>query len=136
VAKLARRYHVPHVRWHWEVLPGRWPPAPRTQRRSSLILNWLGRLNATVAPELRATAATWGVAHTGFIDAEWLQHAAESLPDGVTEIVVHPGLVGELDAGATRLLGSRTRELEALCDPAVKKAFERNGIEFTHYGRL
>lgn len=137
VARLARRYHIPFVRWHGEKLPGGdWPPAEGKQGRISRVLNMLAAMNARAGRDLRATTATWGVAHTGRIDAAWLVRAAAAAKPGVTEIMTHPGLGDDLDPGETRLLDCRKRELDALCDPAVAEAFKQNNVEMTHYGRL
>ena len=137
VAGLARRYHIPFVRWFGEVLPGRhWPHAPAAQRRNSRVLNCFAAANAGGGSDLRGARGTWGVMHTGFIDADWLRRAARTLRSGVTEIMVHPGTGDDLEPAATRLRATRQIEREALCDPAVKDAFDRHGIEFTHYGRL
>ena len=137
VVKLARRYDIPFVRWCRESLPGGgWPEAPKEQRRNRRILSCLARVNAWIASDLRAARGTWGTAHTGQIDAAWLAMVAQRLPAGLTELMVHPGAGDDLDAGQTRLLESRRVELRALCDPAVKEAFEKNAIELTHYGKL
>jgi predicted glycoside hydrolase/deacetylase ChbG (UPF0249 family) len=136
VARLARRYHIRFVRWHREVLPGRWPEAPARQRRSRRMLNAFGQINAWIAPDLRATCGTWGIAHTGFLDAAWLVRAIGILRPGVTEFMMHPGLAAGLDASQTRLIASREVELRALCDGRVKEAIRQHGITLTHYGRL
>lgn len=137
VAEMARRYHVRFVRWYGERLSGGgWPQAPMRGRAVSWALNVLASRHAAVGCDLRATVGTWGVAHTGRIDRAWLLRAAEAVGEGVTEIMTHPGL-GEAGAGyGSRLGESRPRELEALCDPAVREAFEDGGIERVHYGQL
>jgi predicted glycoside hydrolase/deacetylase ChbG (UPF0249 family) len=135
-AKLARRYGIPYLRWHREVLAGRWPAAPPKQHRSRRMLNLFGQVNALIAPDLRGTGGTWGIAHTGFLDAAWLVRAIAALRPGVTEFMVHPGLVAGLDGSLTRLLASREEELRALCNPAVREALARHGVTLTHYGRL
>jgi predicted glycoside hydrolase/deacetylase ChbG (UPF0249 family)/glycosyltransferase involved in cell wall biosynthesis len=72
VAKLARRYHIPFVRRHGESLRGRgWPACPAKQRRISRLLNAFGRINAAIDGGLFATGGTWGIAHTGCLDAGW-----------------------------------------------------------------
>ncbi len=137
VARLARRYDIPFVRLHREVLPGRdWPAPAGKQRCVAVLTNVYGRCNTLLAAGVRHADATWGVAHTGRIDAGWLVRAARSVRLGITEIMTHPGAGGGLDPAETRLLASRLVELEALCDPAVKEAFRRNGIELVHYGQL
>lgn len=137
VVRLAKRYHIPFVRRHRERLPGGdWPKPSARQRRIALALNALSPCQRLVNKNVLATTGTWGVAHTGGIDANWLVLAAERLPVGATEIMTHPGE----DEGRTdidsRLSRTRPGELAALCDPAVKEAFRRNDIEMTHYGKL
>ena len=137
VARLARRYDIPFVRRHREVLRGGgWPAPAAKQRRVAVLSNVFGLCNGPMAAGVRRADATWGVAHTGRIDAGWLMRAADRIGPGVTEIMTHPGAGDDLDPAETRLLASRRAELEALCDPAVKEAFRRNGIELVHYGQL
>ena len=137
VAALCRRYDIPFVRRHREVLAGGgWPPSPRGQRRISVLLNLLGWRCRRIAPELLITGGTLGVAHTGRIDTAFLLRAIETLRPGLVEIMVHPGWGADLDANQTRLLASREAETAALCDPAVVQAIARRGIELTNYGRL
>jgi len=137
VVRLAGRYDIPFVRWPAERLgAGDWPAAPAKQRRNRRVLNALCLLNASAGAGVRGTSGTWGIAHTGRINEEWLLRAARLLPPGVTEIMTHPGLPGDLDPGQTRLVECRRAELEALCSPAVRKAFEDNEIELITYGHL
>jgi predicted glycoside hydrolase/deacetylase ChbG (UPF0249 family) len=137
VVRLAVRYGIPCVRWPRERLCGSgWPRPARKQARAAGILRAICALDAAVCRRVRATTGTWGIAHTGHITPQWLIRAAESLPEGATEIMVHPGLPEDLDAKGTRLLESRRIEMEALCDPAVKEAFDRNQVELIDYGRL
>lgn len=136
VARLARRYHVPFVRWYHEALGPGWPVSPAKQRRTSRMLGAMGWFNNALGRDLRGTQGTWGIAHTGCFDAAWLVQVAQRLPAGATEIMTHPGLIDDLPVDATRLLESRKAELAALCDPAVKEAFAKHDIELTHYGKL
>ena len=137
VARLAKRYGIRFVRRYGERLPGDgWPHAAPRQRWVSRVLNALGARNAERWPELHGTQAAWGVAHTGMIDAHWLILAAQRVAAGATEIMTHPGLSHDLRDGDTRLVESRRTELDALCDPAVKRAFCRPDLELVHYGNL
>jgi len=137
VVRLARRYDIPFIRRHREVLTGdSWPPAPDKQRRIQRILNLLGRRQPKRAGDRIATTGTWGVAHTGLIDAAWLIEAAGRVPAGNTEIMTHPGCPESTPTGASRLDASRPKELAALCDPAVREAFRSADIELIHYGHL
>lgn len=137
VVKLAARYGVPFVRRPYERLKGRgWPEPPAGGRQRRLLLNHFSRMNARSNGKVQPTLGTWGIAHTGQIDAAWLIRAAASLPEGVTEIMTHPGLADDVDPALTRLTQSRARELDALCDPEVRRAFEHNHVELVHYGDL
>jgi chitin disaccharide deacetylase len=153
VARLAERHGIRYIRWHRERLP--LPRAlerggatasegdetarrktVRKQRRISGLLNVFGAVNARMAPQTVGTLGTWGVTHTGYIDSEWLIRVAEAAPEGVIEIMTHPGLAGDVDGPATRLVESRERELAALCDPRVRAAFAHADVKLVHYGQL
>jgi predicted glycoside hydrolase/deacetylase ChbG (UPF0249 family) len=137
VVKLAKRYTIPFIRRHRERLPGKgWPWADRRQQRVARVLNVLGIAQPLMGGTRIATKGTLGVAHTGNYDADWLIQVIHRLPTGVTELMVHPGLTHDVSAEASRLQQSRQKELEALCDPAVRKAAATEGIELIHYGTL
>ena len=137
VAMLAQRYGIRFVRRYAERLPGAgWPPASGKQTCIARILHVLGRYNAVRWPALHATHGTWGLAHTGRIDARWLILAAQRAAPGVTEIMTHPGLADDLRSSDTRLVQSREAELAALCDPQVRRAFAGLDVELVHYGNL
>jgi predicted glycoside hydrolase/deacetylase ChbG (UPF0249 family) len=134
---LARRYGIAFVRWPCERLPaGDWPAPPDGQIRTARLLRALCAVNGAAVARPRATGGTWGIAHTGQIDAGWLLVAAAKLPRGTTEIMTHPGLPHDLDDRQTRLRQSRQAELEALCERRVAEAFRRNRLELVHYGHL
>lgn len=137
VIGLARRYDIRFIRRHRECLAGRgWPASTAKQRRNRLILNCLGAVNSAAGGRFMPARACLGVAHTGLISRAWLIRAAQTIRTGLTEIMTHPGLPDGLDESATRLRQSRLDELAALCSPAVRQEFGRNGIELTNYGRL
>ncbi len=136
VARLARRYHIPFVRWYaaTPAFCGRGPG--RSQRSVGRMLNLFGGGMVVLSPGLRGTRGTLGIASTGRIDVSWLIDAALNMPAGVWEIMTHPGRPDGLDASHTRLIESRRMEMDALCSPSVAQAFERNGIELIHYGQI
>ena len=137
VVRLARRYGIPCVRWPRERLPGPgWLRPPRGQARTARLLRVMCALNALTGRSLRPARGTWGIAHTGAIGEAWLIRAAQTAPEGITEIMIHPGLPHDLDHRETRLLDSRQRELEALCSPVVRQAFAEQQVELVHYGHL
>ncbi len=137
VARLAEKYDIPFVRLPYERLRGRgWPEAAARGKRTRWLLNRFSALNRRFKSRLHPTSGTWGIAHTGEIDAAWLIRAAAALPEGVTEIMTHPGLADDLTEKLTRLTMSRKHELDALTDPEVRRAFEDHHVEFIHYGQL
>jgi predicted glycoside hydrolase/deacetylase ChbG (UPF0249 family) len=59
------------------------------------------------------------------------------LPEGSTELMVHPGRCGDtLRQARTRLKESREHELAALVAPEVRDALQRHTIELVDYGGL
>ena len=145
VVRLARTYGITCVRRVREVLPpGPWPAASAKQRAVARLLNAFDAVNAAACggasggARVWATTGTWGIAYTGRIGAAFLAQAAHAVRAGTTEIMVHPGLdLGDLPPGVTtRLRACREAEMAALCDPAVRGAFQVAGVELTHYGRL
>jgi predicted glycoside hydrolase/deacetylase ChbG (UPF0249 family) len=57
----------------------------------------------------------------------------EELPAGVTELACHPGLDLQLDSPYR---AERAREVETLCDPAVREALEREGVRLVPFATL
>jgi predicted glycoside hydrolase/deacetylase ChbG (UPF0249 family) len=141
VADLAKKYNIPFIRRLREHLPwAKWPKAPAKQTHVSNVLNLLGDMNKLRHWNFFKTSGTWGVAHTGYISQEWLITAANALGRmsgcKIIEIMTHPGYSDDLDESVTRLIESRDAELAALCDDDVRKAFDENGVERIHYGKL
>ena len=78
-----------------------------------------------------------GVAATGTLDRDVLRSMISSIGEGVTELMCHPGECdAELEQLPTRLKGQRQAELEALTDPAVREALNRQNIELVDYRGL
>lgn len=137
VVRLAKRYGVPFVRWPCEKLPrGGWPLEPRRQLGTARLLRAVCALNVLTGRSLRVTRGTWGIADTGLISKEWLARAAEALPEGITEVMTHPGFSYDLNHQNTRLLDSRQRELHALCESSTRDAFQQHKLRLVHYGNL
>jgi chitin disaccharide deacetylase len=75
-----------------------------------------------------------GIARTGALTREGVQHLLESLPDGTTELMCHPGYADEeLRATGTRLQESRQLELQILTDPGIRKLVATRGIRLISY---
>jgi|HubBroStandDraft_6_1064221.scaffolds.fasta_scaffold175947_2 hopanoid biosynthesis associated protein HpnK len=79
----------------------------------------------------------YGVSATGLLNREVLMRLLEGVPDGITELVCHPGgYDAELESAATRLKQSRQRELDALTDRGVKALASEIGIRFINYREI
>lgn len=78
----------------------------------------------------------FGLAQTGRLDSGSLRDIITQLPDGVSEVMCHPGLRD--DALAERLgwgMGWET-ELKAVTDESVIRAVRDNQVELVNYSRL
>jgi len=137
VARLAKRYGIRFIRRLREVPPGLgWRPSPVKQRRNRAVLNLLGAANGLIGSSAWGTTGMWGIAHTGLIDTDFLVRVAAAARPGVTEIMVHPAAGDDVSGPVSRLRQSRLAETTALCDPAVKRAFDQHGVELIHYGQI
>ncbi|MBI4492798.1 MAG: ChbG/HpnK family deacetylase [Chloroflexi bacterium] len=66
-------------------------------------------------------------------DARALAAALLRLPEGLTELMCHPGYPDAELAAATRYTAGRERELVALTDPRVRQALETRGIRLARW---
>jgi chitin disaccharide deacetylase len=74
---------------------------------------------------------------TGRLGTVELISILRHLPDGLTELMCHPGYLGdELRGAPTRLKESRVKELQALTSPEVRAALTETGIQLTAYTDL
>jgi chitin disaccharide deacetylase len=62
-----------------------------------------------------------------------LVRTIEELPHGITELACHPATHADHDATYAR---ERVRELETLCDPAIRDALERHEIALRSFADL
>jgi chitin disaccharide deacetylase len=60
----------------------------------------------------------------------------DHLPDGVTELMVHPGIADAELLSYSKYAVQRERELEILCEPAVKARVAHDDIELVNFGAL
>ncbi len=82
---------------------------------------------------MRSTESFGGVALSGRLDSEGLLQALRNLPQGLTELMVHPGNA-EAESGFSG--PDRRREVDALTDPRVRQALKDLEIQLTHFGKL
>ena len=86
---------------------------------------------------LRSVDRFLGVAMTGQIGSAMLRRMIDSLNEGSTEIMLHPGICDEdLARTGSRLQMHRQTELEALLDPELKRIVVERGIRLISYREL
>jgi hopanoid biosynthesis associated protein HpnK len=78
-----------------------------------------------------------GLAITGSVSAAALYRLIDTLPDGRTEIMTHPGLCDtELMTTDTRLNKQRETELDGLLSPEARRLAEAKGVRLISYREL
>lgn len=109
--------------------------APLSTKLVSILMRLLAR---RIDPGvLRTTDHFTGFALTGRFHSKDLRELFPQLPEGVTELMTHPGhCTGELRHAATRLKDSRVAELQALTAPETRAALESSQITLTRYRDL
>jgi len=86
---------------------------------------------------LRSPETFLGVAATGQLGPEALCDLIDRLPEGRTEIMLHPGVCDEdLAKTGSRLQRQRQLELDGLLAPQVRRAIEHHGIRLISYREL
>ena len=79
----------------------------------------------------------YGLSQTGFLHTQSILDILGRLPDGVSELMCHPGYVdADLLRAGTRLLGQRQVEIEALTAAPVRKLVADHGIRLMDYWQL
>ena len=82
---------------------------------------------------MRSTENFGGAALAGFITPDLLVETIQTLPVGLTELMVHPGI----RTTSSGFEGpDRETELEALTDPRMKALLKELSIGLTHFGKL
>jgi predicted glycoside hydrolase/deacetylase ChbG (UPF0249 family) len=75
-----------------------------------------------------------GIAQTGELTLDGMMQFLKSLPEGTTELMVHPGYTDQaLRKTDTRLQESRQSELEILTDTGVRNLVASQGIRLIDY---
>jgi chitin disaccharide deacetylase len=86
---------------------------------------------------LRAPQHFFGVVLTGHMESAALKRLIETLPEGTSEIMCHPGMCdAELEQSSTRLKKQREVELDALTDPEILQAIEEQKVQLVPYREL
>jgi len=65
-----------------------------------------------------------------------LLNIIDNLPDGITEIMCHPGYTDDAFANESVYNAQRDQELQILTDPSMKEAIRVNGIQLITFAEL
>ena len=76
----------------------------------------------------------YGVMDTGGWTADLLHRLIDRLPEGVSELMVHPGLAAA--GGLGRLGRCRPAELAALLDPGIREHLAAANVRLVHFGNF
>jgi len=139
VCRIARRFQIGAVRYGYEPGYVSKPPFPITDadgRKRARTVRMMAKVNRWQNADFFKTDAFFGAAHTGRIGVNFLKAVALYNTARTAELMTHPGLAYDIDAGQTRLVKQRQAELDALCSEQAKKYFENAGVKLVHYGQL
>jgi hopanoid biosynthesis associated protein HpnK len=146
--KLAKKHSIPAIRISNEASPLRAALSGKSRRNSGTVLKQgvqarglklLARDAHKLADKSGIESADYfcGIAQTGVLTREGVLNLLESLPEGITELMCHPGYLDEdLAHSDTRLQNSRVAELEILTDIAVRKSVASHGIRLINYSQF
>ena len=140
VARVAAEFDIRWVRKPFDIpLTAAGGGATALKRATSGSLRLLrGRFERVLARHgCRTTDHFAGFQMTGRFRTRELVRLIGALPDGITELMCHPGyLGGDLRRAHTRLKESREHELEALLAAETRAALTAAGVELVNYRML
>jgi len=138
-ARAAEENGIPWIRIPQESFPvGDGEGIPENLKSEAKLFSDLGREAGRLLTGRGIHAAPHfrGLYLKGRMSPELLEDCLRELPDGLTELMVHPGRV-EVGSGAGPFSGfstiDRERELEALLSPSFKKAIRKNRIRLISF---
>ncbi len=138
VARLSEEFKIPWVRrpFDFPLQPGTVPWSKRLVSSAFGLVR--SRFHAALAKHgCRTTDHFAGFQITGRYHAVDVAALIRALPEGSTEFMVHPGILGEeLRAAQTRLKQSRADELAALTSAEAKSALAESGVRIANYRDL
>ena len=138
-AKLAARFDIRAIRKPAEpicFLGGMMPSPGRVAGRCalSLLAGWSMR-NEKLAG-LAVTDHFYGMLAGGQLNENWLQALIDSLPEGSSEIMTHPGLGGEELAQTFPWGYHWEEELKALLSPKVRERIRNGAVQLISFREL
>ncbi len=139
VARTARRYRIPWVRRAMENCPPPGGSGPWKRRMIAKATQMLAPAFTRMmeAHELLAPDGFTGFILTGRQTQEALDATLARVPEGITELMCHPGYMdADLQSSATSLREQRVREFELVASPARKLLLEKLGVSLTSFRDL
>jgi predicted glycoside hydrolase/deacetylase ChbG (UPF0249 family) len=134
VARVSEEFRIPWVRRPFDF---RGQPGGIGWKNSLMHLRASGFEKTLARHECRSTDWFAGFRMTGSYDAGLLASVIRALPEGSTEFMCHPGVLGsELQNADTRLKKNRQDELAALTSTEVKTAIGETGVRLSRYREL
>jgi chitin disaccharide deacetylase len=145
VCRVANEFGIRRIRQPIESLRNSWRTTASDRKGTSTQVVAAAAVRS-IAPKFRATLKKFGMttpqhflglAMTGQVGSGTLRKMIESLDEGTTEIMFHPGVYDDaLAKTGTRLLMQRELELRALTDPAVRDTLAKRGVRIISYREL
>lgn len=134
VTRIAEEFRIPWVR-----RPFDFPAQPGGVGWKNRLMRLRSGAFARAFQRRGCRSTDWfaGFRITGNYDAATLADLIRALPDGLTEFMCHPGVLGsDLRSARTRLKESREAELLALTSLEVRTALAKARVELTSYRAL
>jgi len=143
--RLAKRHGIAAIRVAHEESSLRTALGARRERHGGIVmrqgvqargLKLLARDAREIAERAGIAAADYfcGIAQTGELTREGVERLLRTLPEGTTELMVHPGYLDErLENSATRLRESRQEEVRILTDTRIRNVVASEGIRLIDY---
>jgi predicted glycoside hydrolase/deacetylase ChbG (UPF0249 family) len=143
--RLAKRHEIPAVRVAHEESSLRTALAAGPDQNAGVVIRQgvQARGLKLLAPDARemaeragiATADYFcGIAQTGELTRLGVERLLRALPEGTTELMVHPGYLDDaLQKSPTRLRESREQELRILTDTRIRNLVASEGIRLIDY---
>jgi chitin disaccharide deacetylase len=134
VGRVSEEFRIPWVRRPFDF---RGQPGGIGWKNSLMRLRSKGFERTLSRHGCRSTDWFAGFRMTGDYDAELLASVIRALPEGSTEFMCHPGVLGmELQQAGTRLKKSRQNELAALMSAEARNAIAETGVQLSRYRDL
>ncbi len=135
VCRLAKDYNIDAVRLPRESM--RFVDSEITWARH-IARNGLTAITKMSAPtysgkDLRCTDNFFGMLYGGALSSQRLKRIIDRLPEGTSEIMIHPAIENEAMQRVYQWNYDWQQEYYALCDPTVKSLIEEKNVRLVNY---